>query len=79
MAAYAITVIPMILTIVDITSKIDDSTQTADWAEEKTLCNRWWYGANSFIIQNETLFQEQSWCYNYSRTRKEQYNSQVCQ
>ena len=30
MTAYAITVIPMILTIVDITSKIDDSTQTAD-------------------------------------------------
>ena len=30
MAAYAITVIPMIQTIVDITSKIDDSTKTAD-------------------------------------------------
>ena len=34
MAVYANVVIPMILTIVDITSKIDDSTKTAAYADD---------------------------------------------
>ena len=48
MAVYANTVIPMILTIVDITSKIDDSTKTAAYADDVTAAGKiiqlknWW-------------------------------------
>ena len=36
MAVYAIAIIPMILMIVDITSKIDNSTKTAAYADHVT-------------------------------------------
>ena len=36
MAVYVIAVIPMILMIVDLTSKIDDSTKTAAYAHDVT-------------------------------------------
>ena len=48
MAVYAIAIIPMILMIVDITSKIDDSTKTADYADDATAAGKiiqlknWW-------------------------------------
>ena len=48
MAVYAIAIIPMILMIVDITSKIDDSTKTAAYADDVTAAGKiiqlknWW-------------------------------------
>ena len=48
MAIYAITIIPMILMIVDIASKIDDSTKTAAYADDVTAAGKtiqlknWW-------------------------------------
>ena len=48
MAVYAIAIIPMILMIVDITSKIDDSTKTAAYADNVTAAGKiihlknWW-------------------------------------
>ena len=48
MAAYAIVVIPMILMIVDITSKIDDPTKTATYTDDVTAAGKviqlknWW-------------------------------------
>ena len=40
MAAYAIVVIPMILMIVDITSKIDDPTKTATYTDDVTAAGK---------------------------------------
>ena len=40
MAVYAIAIIPMILMIVDITSKIDDSTKTASFADDVTAARK---------------------------------------
>ena len=40
MAVYAIAIIPMILMIVDITSKIDDSTKTAAYADDVTAAGK---------------------------------------
>ena len=48
MTLYAIAIIPMILMIVDITSKIDDSTKTAAYADDVTAAGKiiqlknWW-------------------------------------
>ena len=48
MAVYAIAIIPMILMIVDITSKIDESTKTAAYADDVTAAGKiiqlknWW-------------------------------------
>ena len=48
MAVYAIAIIPMILMIVDITSKTDDSTKTAAYADDVTAAGKiiqlknWW-------------------------------------
>ena len=48
MAVYTIAIIPMILMIVDITSKIDDSTKTAAYADNVTAAGKivqlknWW-------------------------------------
>ena len=40
MAVYAIAIIPMILMIVDITSKIDDSTKAAAYADDFTAAGK---------------------------------------
>ena len=40
MPVYAIAIIPMILMIVDITSKIDDSTKTAAYADDVTAAGK---------------------------------------
>ena len=40
MAVYAIAIIPMILMIVDITSKVDDSTKTASFADDVTAARK---------------------------------------
>ena len=48
MAVYAIAIIPMILMIVNITSKIDDSTKTTAYADDVTAAGKiiqsknWW-------------------------------------
>ena len=48
MAVYAIAIVPMILLIVDITSKTDDSTKTAAYADDDTAAGKiiqlknWW-------------------------------------
>ena len=39
MAVYVIAIIPMILMIVDITVKIDDSTETAAYVDDVTTCS----------------------------------------